>query len=452
MKKNKGITLIALIITIILLLILVGVSINLAIKGNLFGSAEKAVSATNDKVGKQQSIIDELMDEFDAMEAEICSHIWKDGAILKESRCTAEGKKQKVCENCKKVIEIETPALGHNFVNRVCTRCGEKEPGCTTHTYGEWVITKNATCVAEGSKKRTCTVCGVEEIETIAATGVHTYGEWKVTKQATCTADGTKTKTCTGCGATQTEVIAKLGHNFVEGKCSVCGETLVIGANINYHEYISESGGTVSTSYTSTKAKRGSTAYGDSNSTYSIVNNSGIQWIVLGEENGQIKITTKNIVQPTSGGYTDTFNYGNFKLLNLRGETGYTNFIDELNKISAIYGKGRYADTTKFSSSGGRSFSLKDLGYEELSSGQYRGTQTLSTEVSKADMSYWLASRYRDYDGATYNSDAFFVTPNGIKGYYRLLSWEDANNNEAGEGSSRRSSSSLSKIWYSIII
>ena len=452
MKKNKGITLIALIITIILLLILVGVSINLAIKGNLFGSAEKAVSATNDKVGKQQSIIDELMDEFDAMEAEICSHIWKDGAILKESTCTAEGKKQKVCENCKKVIEIETPALGHNFVNRVCTRCGEKEPGCTTHTYGEWVITKNATCVAEGSKKRTCTVCGVEEIETIAATGVHTYGEWKVTKQATCTADGTKTKTCTGCGATQTEVIAKLGHNFVEGKCSVCGETLVIGANINYHEYISESGGTVSTSYTSTKAKRGSTAYGDSNSTYSIVNNSGIQWIVLGEENGQIKITTKNIVQPTSGGYTDTFNYGNFKLLNLRGETGYTNFIDELNKISAIYGKGRYADTTKFSSSGGRSFSLKDLGYEELSSGQYRGTQTLSTEVSKADMSYWLASRYRDYDGATYNSDAFFVTPNGIKDYYRLLTWEDANNKEAGEGSSRRSSSSLSKIWYSIII
>ena len=452
MKKNRGITLIALIITVILLLILVGVSVNVIIKGNLFSNAQKAVDGTNAKVNEQQTIMDELMNEWDEMEVDFCSHIWKDGETLLEPTCTEAGKKQKVCENCGKLLEVEIPALGHNYENRVCTRCGEKEPGCENHTFGDWVITKNATCVAEGSKKRTCTVCGVEEIETIAATGVHTYGEWKVTKQATCTADGTKTKTCTGCGATQTEVIAKLGHNFVEGKCSVCGETLVIGANINYHEYISESGGTVSTSYTSTKAKRGSTAYGDSNSTYSIVNNSGIQWIVLGEENGQIKITTKNIVQPTSGGYTDTFNYGNFKLLNLRGETGYTNFIDELNKISAIYGKGRYADTTKFSSSGGRSFSLKDLGYEELSSGQYRGTQTLSTEVSKADMSYWLASRYRDYDGATYNSDAFFVTPNGIKGYYRLLTWEDANNNEAGEGSSRRSSSSLSKIWYSIII
>ena len=452
MKKNRGITLIALIITVILLLILVGVSVNVIIKGNLFSNAQKAVDGTNAKVNEQQTIMDELMNEWDEMEVDFCSHIWKDGETLLEPTCTEAGKKQKVCENCGKLLEVEIPALGHNYENRVCTRCGEKEPGCENHTFGDWVITKNATCVAEGSKKRTCTVCGVEEVETIPATGEHTYGEWKVTKQATCTADGTKTKTCTGCGATQSQVIAKSGHNFVNGTCSVCGETLIIGANINYHEYVSESGGTVSASYTSTKITRGSTNSSDSDATYSAVNNSGIQWIVLGEENGQIKITTKNIVQPTSGGYTDTFNYGNFKLLNLRGETGYTNFIDELNKISAIYGKGRYADTTKFSSSGGRSFSLKDLGYEELSSGQYRGTQTLSTEVSKADMSYWLASRYRDYDGATYNSDAFFVTPNGIKGYYRLLTWEDANNNEAGEGSSRRSSSSLSKIWYSIII
>ena len=39
--------------------------------------------------------------------------------------------------------------------------------------------------------------------------------------------------------------------------------------------------------------QKGSTDSGDSDATYSIVNNSGIQWIVLGEENGQIKITTK---------------------------------------------------------------------------------------------------------------------------------------------------------------
>ena len=45
MKKNKGITLIALIITIIVMLILVAVSVNILIKSNLIGNAEKATNA-----------------------------------------------------------------------------------------------------------------------------------------------------------------------------------------------------------------------------------------------------------------------------------------------------------------------------------------------------------------------------------------------------------------------
>ncbi len=68
MKINKGITLIALIITIIILLILVGVSINLAIKGDLFGSAEKAVLGTNDKTAQEQTRVDELMGELGRVE------------------------------------------------------------------------------------------------------------------------------------------------------------------------------------------------------------------------------------------------------------------------------------------------------------------------------------------------------------------------------------------------
>ena len=65
MKRNQGITLIALIITIILLLILVGVSLNLLLKGDLFGSAEKAVSGTNAKTEEQQTRVDELMGQMD---------------------------------------------------------------------------------------------------------------------------------------------------------------------------------------------------------------------------------------------------------------------------------------------------------------------------------------------------------------------------------------------------
>ena len=476
MQKQKGITLIALIITVILLLILLGTSLGIVLRGDFFGKARKTAKMTDEKISSEGNTIEKGQNDWEQMEVDICSHIWGEERTILEPTCTTPGKKSKKCENCGKTIETEIPALGHNFVNRVCTRCGEKEPGCENHTFGDWAITKNATCVAEGSKKRTCTVCGVEEVETIPATGVHTYGEWKVTKQATCTADGTKTKTCTGCGATQTEVIAKLGHNFVNRVCTRCGEKqeLVIGANINYHEYISESGGTVSASYTSTKTTRGSTDSSDSNATYSVVNNSGIQWIVLGEENGQIKITTKNIVQPTSGGYTSW----NFKYLRFQGQNGYANFIDELNKISEVYGKGKYADTTKFGTSGGRSFKMEDLGYgsltrtasykyvrhsdgkiyryeanevvdgtsttggtettfkymafdvstttEETTSSHtwkslsttansyvtmyqytYSGSQTLSTEVSKADTNYWLASRYLSY----YDDSVSYIAP-----------------------------------------
>ena len=447
MQKQKGITLIALIITVILLLILLGTSLGIVLRGDFFGKARKTAKMTDEKISNEGNTIEKGQNDWEQMEVDICSHIWGKEQITLEPTCTTLGKKAKVCEICGRTIETEIPALGHN--------------------YGDWVITKNATCVAEGSKKRTCTVCGVEEVETIPATGVHTYGEWQVTKQATCTADGIKTKTCTGCGATQSQSIAKLGHNYVNGTCTRCGEKqeLVIGANINYHEYISESGGTVSASYTSTKTTRGSKDSSDSNATYSVVNNSGIQWIVLGEENGQIKITTKNIVQPTSGGYTS----GNFKYLRIQGQNGYANFIDELNKISAVYGKGKYADTTKFSTSGGRSFKMEDLGYgaltrtasykyarhsdgkvyryaanatvdgtsttggsyttfnymafdvstttEETTSSHtwkslsttansyvtmyqytYSGSRTLSTEVSKADTHYWLASRYLSYD------------------------------------------------------
>ena len=146
--------------------------------------------------------------------------------------------------------------------------------GCTSHTYGSAVITKQPTCTSEGTKTKTCTKCNATVTETIAktshkyadtvvaptctangytlhkcsvcgtsykdsttkATG-HSYGNSVVTKQPTCTSEGTKTKTCTKCNATVTETIAKTSHKYADTvvaptcttggytlhKCSVCG-------------------------------------------------------------------------------------------------------------------------------------------------------------------------------------------------------------------------------------
>ena len=146
--------------------------------------------------------------------------------------------------------------------------------GCTSHTYGSAVITKQPTCTAEGTKTKTCTQCGATVTETIpktshkyadtvvaptcAANGYtlhkcsvcgtsykdsttkatgHSYGNSVVTKQPTCTSEGTKTKTCTKCNATVTETIPKTSHKYADTvvaptctadgytlhKCSVCG-------------------------------------------------------------------------------------------------------------------------------------------------------------------------------------------------------------------------------------
>ena len=111
MKKNKGITLIALIITIIILLILVGVSLNLLIKGDLFGSAEKAVEGTNAKVNEQQTRVDELMGELDDVERE----------IEEQERQQEEAEKQKnlpgtrVTENTKYIRNGKTAWIPKGF-------------------------------------------------------------------------------------------------------------------------------------------------------------------------------------------------------------------------------------------------------------------------------------------------------------------------------------------------
>ena len=54
-KKNKGITLIALVITIIVMLILVAVTINMSISGSLFRYAAKATGET--VIGEEKEII-----------------------------------------------------------------------------------------------------------------------------------------------------------------------------------------------------------------------------------------------------------------------------------------------------------------------------------------------------------------------------------------------------------
>ena len=67
-KGNSGITLIALVITIIVLLILAGVAINMAIDSDgLFGKANTAAEKWNTAIGEEEEGINDLLGKLDEM-------------------------------------------------------------------------------------------------------------------------------------------------------------------------------------------------------------------------------------------------------------------------------------------------------------------------------------------------------------------------------------------------
>ena len=126
--KNKGITLIALIITIIVMLILVAVSVNIIINSNIIGQAEKAAEGYKIAYEQEQTRIDELMEEWNRLEQDQCAHIWGEEKITKAATCTETGTKTRTCTKCGKVETVTIQALGHNYVSGKCTRCNENEP------------------------------------------------------------------------------------------------------------------------------------------------------------------------------------------------------------------------------------------------------------------------------------------------------------------------------------
>jgi len=110
-KKSKGITLIALIITIIILLILLAVGIDIAMDGQIFNIAEDAVNKTNHKVGEVQNEVYDLEDEMDDIKQWACQHTFGEWVIIKEATETETGTRERVCSKCGYIQRETIPAL-----------------------------------------------------------------------------------------------------------------------------------------------------------------------------------------------------------------------------------------------------------------------------------------------------------------------------------------------------
>ena len=121
-----------------------------------------------------------------------------------------------------------------------CSYCGSSMD-FAAHTFGDWGVTKEATCTAFGERTRRCSLCGYVDIASIPASGhsygdewfsdsevhwkvcsvceakgdeaAHEFGSWTVTAPATCTEIGSESRVCSVCGYEETRSIPVTGHS-----------------------------------------------------------------------------------------------------------------------------------------------------------------------------------------------------------------------------------------------
>ena len=217
-----------------------------------------------------------------------CEHDYR--AVVTAPTCTDKGFTTYTCFKCgDSYVDSEVPALGHNFVNGVCTRCGQAamkatfvcDEGVSVTVYDKQDLTGAHENAAEAFPRDSGTgeidVSGSGQVnfvvnvapgyqfESITAEPAANYKNFKLPEETlvpngyritkitgdvtvtvkavknecqhnykaavtapTCTAQGFTTYTCTKCGDSYVgDYTAKIAHNYVSGVCTVCGEKLL---------------------------------------------------------------------------------------------------------------------------------------------------------------------------------------------------------------------------------
>ena len=246
---NEGITLIALVVTIVVLLILAGTSIQmLAGEDGIITQAKNAKDKTT--IGNEKDLVD-----LSVVAAQLSSE-W--GEITET--------------NLEKELTIN---IGERDVDYTLTKTGDNYTVTYTETGNSYIV------YSDGSTKE--------------------RGPWTQEKKEE---DGS--------------------ISITNGKI-----TLEVGDVIKNYNPVPE--GKTAETVTSYSTENG---YG--NQTFSADYDAGA-WRVLGvSEDGKLMIVPENIIKTTSDGY-----------YYLQGQAGYVNAVSELDKISAIFGKGYGAESAR---------------------------------------------------------------------------------------------------------
>lgn len=77
-----------------------------------------------------------------------CNHEWSEWTVLTAATCETDGVQTRKCSKCDNVEIDKVAALGHNYVNSVCTNCNDD-------------ISTKGLLYAAGAEENTCVVAGM---------------------------------------------------------------------------------------------------------------------------------------------------------------------------------------------------------------------------------------------------------------------------------------------------
>ena len=100
-----------------------------------------------------------------------------------------------------------------------------EEPVAHTHSYGDWYTETEATCTADGLRRRDC-ACGHRETEVIPAVG-HNFGDWYTVTEATANQNGQERRDCT-CGHYETRETVYAGTTVTKVYATITATSLNI--------------------------------------------------------------------------------------------------------------------------------------------------------------------------------------------------------------------------------
>ena len=185
-----------------------------------------------------------------------CDNHWNDGEITTAPTCIKEGVKTFTCTICG---DTKTETI---------SKAADK------HLHSEIRDKKDATCKDEGYTGDTyCTDCGkkISSGQTFAKTDNHNWNTGEITTSPTCKDTGVKTFTCTICGNTKTETVKKTTkhlHTEIRDKkdatckdegytgdtyCTDCGKKISLGQAVAKTNNHSYDDGKITTEPTCTK-------------------------------------------------------------------------------------------------------------------------------------------------------------------------------------------------------